>query len=84
MIDSYISQRETASVDSSPSSLSPREREFLSLVVAGKSNNEIADILSLSPDTVKTYRSRMMKKLGIDDMLGLVKFAVQHGLITLD
>jgi DNA-binding CsgD family transcriptional regulator len=53
------------------------------MVVEGKSSTEIADILSLSPKTVETYRSRLMAKLGIKDLPTLVKFAVQHGLTPL-
>ena len=61
-------------------SLSIREREVLQLIVEGKSSAEIAGILSLSPKTVETYRSRLMRKLGLDDLPSLVKFAIQHGL----
>ncbi len=61
-------------------SLSPREREVLHLVVAGRSSREIADALGLSPGTVDTYRSRLMRKLGVGDLAGLVRFAVAHGL----
>lgn len=64
--------------------LSPREREVLQLVVEGKSNFEIAETLFLSPKTIETYRSRLMSKLDIHDMPGLVKFAIKHGLTTLD
>ena len=67
--------------DVSPlSSLSKREREILQLVVEGKSSMEIAHAVHLSPKTVDTYRSRLMQKLNIDDVTGLVKFAIQHGL----
>jgi DNA-binding NarL/FixJ family response regulator len=64
--------------------LSSREREILQLVVEGKSSVEIADILALSPKTVETYRSRLTQKLGINDLPALVKFAIQHGLTSLD
>lgn len=64
--------------------LSPREIEVLQLIVEGKSNNEIAETLCLSPKTIETYRSRLMSKLDIHDLPGLVKFAILHGLITLD
>jgi len=64
--------------------LSAREREVLQLVAEGKTSVEIADIVYLSPKTVETYRSRLMKKLEIGDIAGLVKFAIKHGLITLD
>ena len=65
-------------------SLSQREREILQLLAEGRSSAEIAGRLSLSPNTVDTYRSRLMHKLQINDVAGLVKFAIQHGLTTLD
>ena len=60
--------------------LSAREREVLQLVVEGHSSAEIAAIVHLSPKSVDTYRSRLMKKLGVSDLAALVKFAVEHGL----
>jgi DNA-binding NarL/FixJ family response regulator len=60
--------------------LSGREREVLRLVVDGASSAEIARILHLSPKTVETYRSRLMRKLGVPGVPGLVKLALQHGL----
>jgi DNA-binding NarL/FixJ family response regulator len=80
LVDTYVRQHEEASP---LARLSPREQEILQLTVEGKSNAEIAQILSLSPNTVKTYRSRIMEKLGINDLPGLVKFAVLHGLTPL-
>jgi len=64
--------------------LSPREREILQLVAEGKTSQEIAKRLSISPKSVDTYRSRLMHKIGVDDVAGLVKFAIQHGVISLD
>ncbi|MEA3153365.1 MAG: hypothetical protein QOK44_954 [Betaproteobacteria bacterium] len=64
--------------------LSTRESEVLQLVVEGKASAEIAGLLHLSPKSVDTYRNRVMKKLGTKDVTGLVKFALQHGLTTLD
>ncbi len=60
--------------------LSPREREVLQLVVEGKSSAAIAKLVFLSPKTVETYRSRLMKKLGVRDLAGLIKYAVANGL----
>lgn len=81
MIDDTVSRRPfTDPLDR----LSPREREILQLVVEAKSSAEIAALLSLSPKTVETYRSRLMDKLGIGDLPGLVKFAIQHGLTPLE
>lgn len=66
------------------SSLSTREREILQLVAEGHSSAEIGGVLHISPKTVDTYRSRLMQKLDIRDVAGLVKFAIQHGLTPLD
>ena len=66
------------------SRLSSREREVLQLVVEGKSSAEIAKLLYLSPKTVETYRSKLMKKLGINNLPDLVKFAIRYGLTPLE
>jgi DNA-binding NarL/FixJ family response regulator len=84
LIDDYVQQRERGPLASPLERLSPREREILQMVVEGKSSAEIAEVLTLSPKTVETYRSRLMSKLGIKDVPSLVKFAVQHGLTPLD
>lgn len=84
MIDDYLYQRQLGKSESPLLRLSAREREVMQLVVEGKSSMEIGDILSLSPKTVETYRSRMMQKLNISDLPSLVKFAIQHGLTPLE
>jgi len=74
-----------ASVDVSLlETLSPREREILQLVAEGKTSQEIGERLFISPKTVDTYRSRLMVKIGVEDMASLIKFAIQHGVISLD
>jgi DNA-binding NarL/FixJ family response regulator len=65
-------------------SLSARERQVLQLVAEGRSSAQIAAMLHLSPKSVDTYRSRLMQKLHIGDVAGLVKFAIQHGLTSLE
>ena len=64
--------------------LSPREREILQMVAEGMSSSAIAERLALSPKTVETYRSRLMQKLSLHDLPGLVRFAIQHGLTPSD
>jgi two-component system, NarL family, response regulator NreC len=64
--------------------LSHAEREILRLVANGKSNAEAAQLLGLSPRTVETYRSRLMEKLQLDDLSALIKFAIRHGITSLD
>lgn len=64
-------------------SLSSREFQVFSLLVEGVRAKEIAARLSLSPKTVDTYRSSLMRKLDIHDVAGLVKFAIKRDLADL-
>jgi len=64
--------------------LSAREREVLQLLAEGRTGAQIAERLSLSQKTVETYRARLVEKLGIRDLAGLVRFAIQRGLVSLD
>ena len=84
LIEDYINLATISGSGGLLSSLSPREREVLQFVVEGKTNAEIAQILSISVKTVETYRSRFMAKLGINDFPSLIKFAIQHGVTPLE
>ena len=64
--------------------LSSRERQVLQMLSEGHATANIATRLSLSPKTVETYRARLMEKLEIHDFASLVKFAIQHGVTSLD
>jgi DNA-binding NarL/FixJ family response regulator len=61
--------------------LSPRERQIILMVVEGNSSSAIGATLHLSPKTVATYRSRLMKKLAVGDVPSLVRLAVHCKLI---
>jgi DNA-binding NarL/FixJ family response regulator len=61
--------------------LTSREREVLQLVVEGHTTKEVAGALKLSVNTVDSYRSRIMEKLGIHETAGLVRYAIRRGLI---
>ena len=62
-------------------SLSVRERQVVLMVVNGRSSTEIGAELHLSSKTVDSYRSRLMSKVGVRDVPGLVRFALRVGLI---
>ena len=62
--------------------LSNREREVLQLIAEGKSSKQVASVLYLSRRTVETHRSNLMRKLRIDSIAGLTKFAITHGLTS--
>jgi DNA-binding NarL/FixJ family response regulator len=61
--------------------LTDREREVFQLVVEGKTNAQIADLLCISPKTVDNHRTRLMEKLGVHGTADLVRFAAKHKLI---
>jgi two-component system, NarL family, invasion response regulator UvrY len=61
--------------------LSARERQVIALVVAGLTSVEVGARLGLSPKTVDTYRCRLMAKLGVTRLAGLVRLAAREGLI---
>lgn len=61
--------------------LSIRERQIMELVVRGKTSAEIAALIFLSPKTVETYRSRLMRKLEVNDLTELVRLAVRQGIL---
>jgi DNA-binding NarL/FixJ family response regulator len=62
--------------------LTTRQREILQLIVEGRANKEIADLLAVSVKTVEFHRARLMNKLGVHSAAQLAKVAVQRGLIA--
>lgn len=61
--------------------LSPREREVMTMILSGQRLKEIAARLDISVKTVTTHRSRLLRKLGVEDNLGLYRYGVRNGLI---
>ena len=61
--------------------LTSRETEVLTLVARGRSNQELADELFISPATAKTHVNRILSKLGLRDRVQLVIFAYETGLV---
>jgi DNA-binding NarL/FixJ family response regulator len=62
--------------------LTPRETEILRLLAEGRTNQAVADLLTLSTNTVRTHRYHMMAKLGLRNYGELTKYALYRGLIT--
>lgn len=64
--------------------LSPRERQVLQLVAEGRTNHEIAEMLQIAVKTVEKHRASLMAKLQVQDLAGLFRKAMRHGLIVFD
>ncbi|RIX49862.1 MAG: DNA-binding response regulator [Rhodocyclales bacterium GT-UBC] len=63
-------------------SLTARQTEIIRLVASGKTTKEIARQLGISPKTVEFHRSQLMQKLGVHEVTGLTRYAMQNGLIN--
>jgi two-component system nitrate/nitrite response regulator NarL len=64
--------------------LTNRERQVLVLIAEGNTNKEIAQQLGIGVRTIETHRERVMRRLDIHSLAGLIKFAIVHGLVTLE
>jgi two-component system response regulator NreC len=67
-----------------PDPLSVREHEVIQLIAEGKNVKEIGGILGISARTAETHRARIMAKLDIHDIAGLVRYAIAQGLIAVE
>lgn len=72
----------TGEVPSPASPLSPRERQVVQLVAEGQSTKQIAQALRISVKTAEFHRGRVMRKLSIHDIAGLVRYAIREGLVS--
>ncbi|WP_036822445.1 response regulator transcription factor [Polaribacter sp. Hel1_85] len=61
--------------------ISSREKEVLKLISEEMNTQEIAEELFISPNTVEVHRKNLMRKIGTKNMVGLVKYAIQQGII---
>lgn len=82
VVKDFIKMLPEASAETSQL-LSSREREVLQLLAEGKNTKEIAFILSISSKTVDTFRQNIMKKLELNTIAELTKYAIREGLTTL-
>ncbi len=79
VVDDYVSR--TGGISDPLAALTARQREILQLVAEGHTSKEIAQRLGLSYRTIETHRNQLMKRLGVTDLTGLVRFAVRAGLV---
>ena len=81
LLEEYLLKVQTGEESESYDGLTGREREVLRMIAEGKSNKEIADVLSLSIRTVQAHRANLMGKLHMHDRTELVRYAIRKGLI---
>ena len=80
VVDGFL--RDTGEEPQPLDELTERQREILQLIAEGRSTKEIASILDVSIKTVETHRARLMERLDIHDVPGLVRFAIRTGLVS--
>lgn len=76
MAERYVNQQ---SDDGGASALTPREKEILEMISQGHTSQKIAELLIISPRTVETHRTNLMRKLEIKNTAGLVRYAIENG-----
>ncbi len=83
LVKDYLVEQESDKGDGSIEELTPRQKEVLTLLGEGASNQTIADELSISPNTVARHRENIMEKLNLHSRTDLVKYAIKKGYIKL-
>ena len=81
LLEDYIRMLKQNNLQDSYDLLSEREREVLQLLAEGKSNKEVAQLLSLSPHTVDSHRTNLMQKLNLHNTAEIVLYAVRKNII---
>lgn len=82
LVEDYVRQLQDREIEDSYELLTGREREILQLVAEGKSNKDIANLLSLSVYTAETHRANIMEKLSLHSVPELILYAVRKGVIS--
>jgi two-component system response regulator NreC len=81
VISSYLKSRREKPTVRGYDLLSEREQQVFRLMVEGNTTNQIGDLLCVSPKTVEKHRYNVMRKLGVNSLLELVKYAIKIGII---
>ena len=82
LADDYVAEIRRRGVEDSYELLSLREKEILQLLVSGKSNRDISDLIHVSVATVETHRNSILKKLHLHSLPELILYAVRKGLVS--
>jgi len=83
VIEDYAGMNKKSSEEDLYNTLTNREREVFQMIVEGNSTKTIADVLCVSPSTVKSHRSHIMEKLQMDNLSQMIRYAIQLGIIDI-
>jgi DNA-binding NarL/FixJ family response regulator len=78
----FLHGKENVSTGTEPGRLTLREREIVQLLAEGQSNKGLASILGISVKTAEKHRSTIMKKLGLDGLASLVRYAIRNNIVS--
>lgn len=81
LVSDFLSRSGEEGAQETLNGLTPREKQVLQALAEGRTNEEIADLLTISPHTVARHRENLMRKLGLHNRSELVKYAIRRGLI---
>lgn len=84
LVNDYLKRIESGEKVAVYDGLTEREREVLKLIASGNTNQEIANLLHLSVNTVQVHRTHIMEKLNLHNRTELVKYALRRGIIDLE
>ena len=82
LVEEYVTEARRRGVEDSYDLLGLREKEVLRLLVSGKSNREIAEMIHVTVSTVETHRNNIMQKLHVHSLAEMILYAVRKGLIS--
>lgn len=78
----FLNGKENVSSGAEPGRLTNREREIVQLIAEGKSNKEVAAALGVSVKTAESHRANIMKKLSLDSIAALVRYAILNNIVA--
>ena len=83
VIEDYLSLKKESYQENLYNRLSNREREVFQMIAEGTSTKKIAEVLFVSPSTVKTHRANIMEKLEMNNISQLIQFAIHLGIVEI-
>ncbi len=83
VIEDYVGMNKKSSEEELYNTLSNREREVFQMIVEGSSTKTIAEVLCVTPSTIKSHRSNIMEKLQMSNLSQMIQYAIKLGIIDI-